>query len=84
MTLIEFSMHVIAFISRRTFSPFIGKVGKCPLAPAQQSSSCSQGPEHECDVDADCKSGLRPLCCQDSCNQRYCAGQIRSRLHVSL
>ena len=82
--LIEFSMHVIAFISRHTFSPFIGKVGKCPLASPRQSSSCLQSPEHECDVDADCKSGLRPLCCQDSCNQRYCAVQLRSRLLVSL
>lgn len=56
-----------------------GRAGKCPLLPPRPPDSCPQVPEHECDVDADCMNGQTPMCCQDSCEERICAAQLRSK-----
>ena len=57
----------------------LGKTGRCPLLPPRLPLSCPELIEHECDVDADCKNGQTPMCCQDGCGERTCAAQVTSK-----
>ena len=57
----------------------LGKAGRCPLLPPRPPLSCPELIEHECDIDADCKNGQTPMCCQDGCGERICTAQVTSK-----